>query len=211
VPSEVVEELTNSDAPPSLIGRKREVTVLFADLRGFTAFSEKRDPANVVALLNRFFDAMAAPLIACGGTIDKYIGDAVLAHFGGVRVDALAAEHAVRAALGMRASLVTLNRQLAEDGVPAFRFGVAINTGSCIVGNVGCSARMDYTVIGDAVNVAARVEGLTKGKDNCILITGATRALVSSRFVLERWPPTTVRGRQEEIDVYEVMAAQPDT
>jgi len=208
VPSEVIDELIEADGRLDVAGRQRSVTVLFADLRDFTAFSEKLEPAAVVSMLNRFFTAMAAPLVAHGGTIDKYIGDAILAHFGGLRADPDAAGHAVRAALAMRRALAELNLELADEGQGPLCFGVGINTGTCIIGNVGCPARMDYTVIGDAVNVAARIEGLTKKSPDTILVSAATHALLGPDFESTRRAPTSVRGRDELVEIYEILSAK---
>jgi len=205
VPAEVVNDLIEVGGTASLAGLERNVTVLLADLRGFTGFSEKRPPSEVVAVLNRFFSAMAAPLLAHGGTIDKYIGDSILAHFGGLRPDPAAPDNALQAALDMRVALGKLNDELTAQGTPALHFGVGINTGSCIIGNVGCAARMDYTVIGDAVNLAARVQELTKSKPDAILLTGATREGLTLEAKLTRWSPVSVRGRQDPVAIFEVL------
>lgn len=204
VPTEVIHELVDAKQPASTVGMEREVTVLLADLRGFTGFAEKHQPAEVVRVLNRYFEAMAGPLIEHGGTIDKYIGDAILAHFGGLHADPRAADNAVRAALGMREALRRLNAHHEAEGMPVLHFGVGINTGRCIIGNVGCAARMDYTIIGDAVNVAARVQELTKSTPDAVYITESTRARLTLGLSLPPLPPVSVRGRQRSVALYEV-------
>jgi adenylate cyclase len=209
VPEEVVNDLVETRQPASVMGAEREVTVLLADLRGFTGLAEKRHPAEMVRLLNRFFAAMASPVLDHRGTIDKYIGDSILAHFGGMRPDPEAADNAVRAALAMRTALGALDRELAEEGSISLHFGVGINTGRCIIGNVGCSARMDYTIIGDAVNVAARVQELSKDKLDSILITESTRARLLRDVELAALPPASVRGRERAVGVYEVLGLPP--
>jgi len=205
VPAEVVEEMVSPTRPGRIEGVEREVTVLLADLRGFTGFSERREPAEIVGVLNRFFEAMAGPLLLHRGTIDKYIGDSILAYFGGLEPDPSAADNAVRAALGMRAALRALNKRLEVEGFPAFHFGVGINTGKCILGNVGCAARMDFTIIGDAVNVAARVQELTKSEPDAIYITESTRSrLTTFDAPFPSLPPVSVRGRKRPVAVFEV-------
>lgn len=204
VPAEVVEEMVDSRRASRTEGVEREVTVLLADLRGFTGFSEQREPAEVVRVLNRFFEAMAGPLMQHRGIIDKYIGDSILAYFGGLEPDPSAADNAVRAALGMKDALVFLNQRHEAEGIPPLRFGVGINTGKCIVGNVGCAAKMDYTIIGDAVNVAARVQELTKDEPGAIFITQSTRSRLRERFPLSPLPPVSVRGRQRPVAMFRV-------
>jgi len=205
VPVEVVNDLVEVGGAASLVGLEREVTILLADLRGFTGFAEKRPPVQVVHMLNRFFSAMATPLLAHGGTIDKYIGDSILAHFGGLRPDPDAPDHAARAALDMRVALKNLNDELAQEGTAPLHFGIGINTGRCTIGNIGCAARMDYTVIGDAVNLTARVQELAKAKTDSILLTESTRSRVSSQFQVTAWDSVTVRGRQDPVAVFELL------
>ncbi|MEQ9323292.1 MAG: adenylate/guanylate cyclase domain-containing protein [Polyangiaceae bacterium] len=204
VPAEVVEEMVDSKRAGRTEGVEREVTVLLADLRGFTGFSERREPAEVVRVLNRFFEAMAGPVMLHRGIIDKYIGDSILAYFGGLEPDPSAADNAVRAALGMRDALRFLNQRHEAEGIPTLRFGVGINTGPCIVGNVGCAAKMDYTIIGDAVNVASRVQELTKERPDAIYITESTRSRLTVDLELPSLPPVSVRGRQRPVAVYRV-------
>ncbi|MEZ4440633.1 MAG: adenylate/guanylate cyclase domain-containing protein [Polyangiaceae bacterium] len=207
VPIEVVNELVEGGGPASLVGIERDVTVLLADLRGFTGFSEKRPPIEVVGVLNQFFTAMAGPILRYGGTIDKYIGDSVLAHFGGRRPQPDAPNHAVLAALEMREALVELNERM-QGIYPPLAFGVAINTGPCIIGNVGCAARMDYTIIGDTVNLTSRLEELTKQKPNSILLTEATKRRLSLDVAVEAWPTLSVRGREKPVLVYELVGPE---
>ncbi len=207
VPAEVINDLVEHGGPASLVGLERDVTILLADLRGFTTFAERRPPGEVVLVLNRFFEAMARPLLAHGGTIDKYVGDSILAHFGGLHPTRSAATDAVRAALAMRSALRALDEELRIEGLPSLHFGVGINTGRCILGNVGCAARMDYTIIGDAVNVAARVEELTKHKLDAVLITESTRLALEDDFELVAWAPVSIRGREQPVAVFEVVDA----
>ena len=208
VPKEVVDELLISENENSLEleGKCRDVTILFADLRQFTSFAELRPPAEVVKILNLYFQVMSTPILANFGTIDKYIGDAILAHFGAVREDEFAPLNAVRAALEMRNQLEAFNRELNENGIDPFQFGIGINSGDAIVGNIGCSARVDYTVIGDVVNLAQRIEEISKLSSGSILISGSTFERVREFFVVKPWYSYQVRGRKGTVEIYEVIS-----
>ncbi|MEM9695433.1 MAG: adenylate/guanylate cyclase domain-containing protein [Myxococcota bacterium] len=205
VPPEVVDQLVEGGGPASVVSIKRDVSVLIVDLRSFTTFVEEREPAVVVGYLNQLFAIMAEPILRFGGTIDKYMGDAILAHFGGLRPDRRSADRAVAAALNIRRDLRAADERFAQQNMPAFECGIAVSTGPCVVGNVGCIARMDHTVIGDAVNVAARLEELTKQAPDSILISGATRERLSVNVETRRWPEASLRGRKGEVEVWEVL------
>ena len=204
VPAEVVNDMVGG-ADALTQGVERVVTVLLADLRGFTRFSENRSPHEVVRILNRFFAAMARPLLEHGGTIDKYIGDSILAHFGGVDPDSNAPNRALLAARDMRRELRQLNREFLAEGLPELRFGVGLHTGRCIIGNVGCAARMDYTIIGDTVNLTARVEELTKSRPDSILFTESTRNALSIEADIKSLGRFDVRGRLAQAELFELL------
>jgi class 3 adenylate cyclase len=170
--SEEVREKLMHDPPPAG-GELAEVAVLFSDVRGFTTFSETMAPAELVTRLNTYFDAMVAPIRAEGGVVDKFIGDAIMAVFGGVLKLDDPAGAAVRAAFGMRERLAALNASWERDGIARIDAGVGVHFGAAVLGSIGSAERKDFTVMGDTVNTASRVEGLTKSAGHGILVTRA--------------------------------------
>jgi adenylate cyclase len=202
VSPEIATQLLHSDL--KLGGEEREVTILFSDLRGFTALSEKLPPAEVLALLNRYLDRMSGIVEKHGGVIDKYIGDAIMALFGAPVATEGAAARAIAAAREMKAALAQLNRELAAEGRPALALGIGINTGRVIAGNMGSKTRLNYTVIGDGVNLAARLEALTKEPthDARIIVSHATAAAANATGQLRALGAVTVKGRSEPVQIY---------
>jgi adenylate cyclase len=196
------------DDAPSLRGERRVVSVLFSDLRGYTTLSEAMTPEAIAAHLNEYFDAMRAAIFAYRGMINDFIGDAVMAVFGAPLSDPDHALHAVRAAAAMDRALADLNRRWTARGLPQFHMGIGIHTGSVFAGNVGGHDKIKYTVIGDPVNVGSRVEGLNKELGTTILITAETYAAVGDRVQVKDHGPMHVKGRVEEVRVYEVLAVE---
>jgi class 3 adenylate cyclase len=143
-------------------GVRQKVCVLFSDIRGFTTRSEKEQPEQIVALLNRYFEEMAQAVHAHNGTLDKFIGDGLMAFFGVPGESSNPARDALAAAQDMLRRLKELNLRLAADGIPEVEIGIGLHLGEAVVGHVGSSQRHEYTAIGDVVNLAARLEGLTK-------------------------------------------------
>lgn len=197
----VVEEILNQpeDFQALLQGRKLKAAVLFCDIRGFTTLSYKLPPEQLVALLNIYLNAMVEAVAAASGTIDKFIGDAVMAEFGspvsyGEQVDAM---NAIRAALGMRQSLAALRSQWQQEGKTLLYHGIGISYGEVIAGNIGSLRRLEYTVMGDTVNVASRVEGLTKHFWTDILITESLYQLVQEQIEVVFVGEHLLRGREE--------------
>ena len=160
VSPEVAAQLMRDGA--ALGGEEREVTILFADLRGFTTLSEKLSPRDLLTLLNRYLDRMSGAIESHGGVIDKFIGDAIMALFGAPVTQGDAADRALAAALAMERALVTLNTELAAEGISPLAIGIGVNTARVVAGNIGSHRRLNYSVIGDGVNVAARIESLTR-------------------------------------------------
>ncbi|MEW5854230.1 MAG: adenylate/guanylate cyclase domain-containing protein [Myxococcota bacterium] len=191
----------------ALGGERRTATVLFSDIRGFTRMSEEMAPEQVVAFLNRYLDLMVDCVITHRGTLDKFIGDAVMAVFGAPvsqgspREDAVAA---VSCALRMSERLAELNRERAAAGEPPIDIGIGIHTGELVAGNIGSTQRLQYTVIGDTVNLSSRLEGMTKTVGHRILISESTAQLVEGRFKLQALESLPVRGRMKAVQVYAV-------
>ena len=206
VSPEVAAQLMRDGA--ALGGELREVTILFADLRGFTTLSEKLNAPELVALLNRYLDRMSAAIEAHGGIIDKFIGDAIMALFGAPVALDDAADRAVAAALAMEKALVTLNAELAAEGRPPLAIGVGINTARVVAGNIGSHRRLNYSVIGDGVNVAARLQALTRTPEyrTNIILSAATLAALRARAEVSARPlgSAQVKGRAEPVEIFAV-------
>ena len=203
VSPEMCEEILKNPALLQLGGRRQEVTVLFADIKGFTAMSANLSPEEVVEVLNLFFTEMVDLVFEYQGTLDKYVGDALMAVFGVPVPLPDAATRAVQCAASMQRRLAELQ---AQGRTPIQGMRVGINTGEAIVGNIGSDKRMDFTVIGDAVNVAARLQELAKELEADTLVSAATYRQVEGRFQLEELTPVVLRGRQEATPIYRLVA-----
>ncbi|MBW3567953.1 MAG: CHASE2 domain-containing protein, partial [Proteobacteria bacterium] len=179
----------------------REITVLFSDIRGFTALSETRPPEEIVRLLNRYFARQVEVIFRFGGTIDKFIGDAIMAFWGAPVENPEQAEHAVRAALEMTRVVREFRDELAETGIE-FDIGIGLHTGQAVVGFIGAENRLDYTAIGDTVNLASRVEGQTKGVAR-VLVSDETRRRCADSFHFIDHGEFTVKGRARAVHLYE--------
>ncbi|OGB20447.1 MAG: hypothetical protein A3I66_18480 [Burkholderiales bacterium RIFCSPLOWO2_02_FULL_57_36] len=190
----------------SLSGRTRDVTVLFSDIRGFTALSESRPPQEVVTLLNRYFERQVEVVFRHGGTLDKFIGDCIMAFWGAPIDDTLHARRAVAAALEMQDALLEFKKELAMEGWDAadFEIGIGVHSGPAVVGFIGARRKLDYTAIGDTVNLASRVEGLTKGVAR-ILVTRETMIACqpSGEVDFESHGAFAVKGRAAAVELYE--------
>ena len=201
--SEQVKEKLLRD-PPSRQGETRTVVILFSDVRSFTSYSERVTPEQLVQRLNVYFDEMVAAITEHGGVVDKFIGDAVMAVFGGVLELDNPCESAIAAAHAMRERLDKLNERWRLQGEPPFDNGIGIHVGVVVQGNIGSRSRKDFTVIGDAVNIASRVEGLTKTYDRPVLITNQVYEQLSPelRERCTELGPVSLRGRGAAIEVY---------
>ena len=206
----VVAEILNQpdDYTKLIVGKELPAAVLFSDIRGFSRLSYHLPAEAMVSLLNTYLEAMVQDIMGYRGTIDKFIGDAVMAEFGsptsqGAREDAL---NAIRAGLSMRRSLADLRQRLLAAGQPALFHGIGINYGKVIAGNIGSVQRLEYTVIGDTVNVASRIESLTKRLGTDFLITASLYELVSQDVKVIAMGEYRLSGREEElIKVYSVV------
>jgi adenylate cyclase len=190
-------------------GESREVTILFADLRDFTALSERLDGKAVVATLNEFHTRMVDQLFAFGGTLDKYMGDGIMAYFGAPVAQPNHAEQAVRCALAMQEALTRLNGERTRRGEPPLHMGVGVHTGRAVLGDIGAPRRREYTAIGDTVNVAARIEQLTKIAGAPVLVSEETRQRAGDGFLFVPAEPVRVKGKSEPLQTYVPTASLP--
>jgi class 3 adenylate cyclase len=202
VSPEVAKELLESPDGLRLGGEKRVITVLMSDLRGYTRFAEQGDPAWVMEVLNGFLARMTDIVVAHGGTINEFIGDAIFAVFGAPLPHPDHAERAAATALAMQRAMADVNREHAARGLPRFEMGIGLNTGEAVVGNIGSQQRAKYAVVGSAVNVAARVEGATVGGQ--IFLSAATWDQVRELVDVAAPVPVAVKGLAEPLLLYEL-------
>ena len=205
VSPEIAAQLMREGA--ALGGEEREATILFADLRGFTTMSEKLRPQELLALLNRYLDRMSTEIERQGGVIDKFIGDAIMALFGAPVVQGDAAERAIAAALGMERALTQLNAELVAEGRPPLGMGIGINTARVVAGNIGSHRRLNYSVIGDGVNVASRLQSETRKAEfhANIITSAATVAAIRTKIcALRPLGSVQVKGRAEPVEIFAV-------
>lgn len=192
----------------ALGGENREATIFFSDIRSFTAMSEKMSPAEVVDFLNQYMTRMVDCVNKTNGVVDKYIGDAIMAVWGAPESSGSPAQDALNAvttALLMRKSLFDFNKERKEKNLPPVKIGCGINTGAVVAGQIGSNERMEYTVIGDAVNLASRTEALNKPFATDILITENTYALIKDKIIVEEMPGVHVKGKEDLIKMYAVI------
>lgn len=203
LPKQVVEEYDAGRIDLNLGGDRRNVTILFSDIRGFTTLCEERDARELTDQLIEYLTAMTDIIYCYRGTVDKYIGDAILAVFGAPVTHDDDADRAIQVAKEMRTALDELNRQWSRRGQPQLRIGIGLHSGQVVAGKVGSPDRMEYTVIGDAVNVASRIEGLTKELGESLLFSDATRERLSDQeatLVSE----SPIRGREKTVKLFTV-------
>ncbi len=186
-------------------GEALTVTILFTDIRSFTSISETMTAHELVKLLNEYFTEMVTVIMEEGGVVDKYIGDAIMAVFGAPVSKPDDARRAVRAAVRMRHALAVLNERLVARGAPPIKTGIGLHTGEVVAGNIGSEARMEYTVIGDAVNLASRLESSTKELGTDVLISEDTNALLDNEIETRAVREITVKGRAKPVLVFEVV------
>jgi adenylate cyclase len=210
MPQHVVNEILANPKALSLGGSNRTVTMLFSDIRGFTSMSETMPPETVVEVLNYYFSEMTPIVFEQDGLLDKYIGDGLMALFGVPYESDEAAANAVAAAINMQRRMLKINLELAKKGFPEIAIGIGINTGTVTIGYIGSEQRTDYTAIGDAVNLAARLEKHAGPWQ--ILISRSTMEAIGDRFPLAISGEITVKGRKEPVQIYEVLWRQaPET
>lgn len=207
VPPELVEEMSRDPESYTMQGRNAELTVLFADIRGFTSIAEGIEPRQLTQLINEYLTTMTAVIRRHRGTLDKYIGDAIMAFWGAPVEDSHHARHAVLAALEMQTALAELNPRLVARGWPALKVGIGINTGAVAVGDMGSSVRRAYTVMGDAVNLASRLEGISKYYGATVVVGEATRRAAEG-VVFRELDRVTVKGKGEPVTIFEPLGPE---
>jgi adenylate cyclase len=202
---DLLDKLIQNPETLSLGGESKELSILFSDIRGFTTISESMDPVSLINLLNRYFTPMTNTVLENGGMLDKYIGDAVMAFFNAPIDVKNHADASCKTALEMIEKLDVLNEVLILENLKPIKIGIGINTANVVVGNMGSDTRFNYTVIGDGVNLASRVEGLTKNYGVDILITEFTVAKISNNFTYREIEPVKVKGKDESVLLYQLM------
>jgi adenylate cyclase len=207
----VVEQVSQHPELLTLGGEKRELTVLFSDIRDFSTFSEALAPEVLVQLLNEYFNAMTQAIVADDGLLDKYIGDGIMAVYG---APLPLPEHAYRAchtALRMLETLRVLQPRWQERGLPVIQIGIGINSGAMVVGNMGSDLRFSYTVMGDEVNLGARLEGVTKEYGTPIIISETTWEYVRDCFATRELDIIRVKGKDQPTRIFEILGMSPLT
>jgi adenylate cyclase len=205
VPVEVVRTLVASGSEASLGGKRAEITVHFSDITSFTTIAESMDPEQLVELLSEYLSAMSAEILASSGTIDKFIGDAIMAFWGAPRPVDDHAFVACRTVLANQRTLAECGARWTARGLPALRAKIGLHTGSAVVGNIGSDARLDFTAIGDTVNLASRVEGLNKVYGTEVIITDATYRRVEGRVVARTLDRVAVKGKAQGVTIHELL------
>ena len=208
VPPELVEEMSRDPENYSMAGRKAELTVLFSDVRGFTTISEGLEPDQLASLMNEYLGAMTVVVRKHRGTLDKYIGDAIMAFWGAPVDDPEHAKNAVRTGLEMHVALDELNKGLLARGWPELKIGVGVNTGTMTVGDMGSPVRQSYTVMGDAVNLGSRLEGITKQYGVGMIAGESTRELLKKEFVFRELDRVRVKGKEDPVAIYEPVGEE---
>jgi adenylate cyclase len=201
--SSVAEDILQSGGA-SLRGTSREVVVFFSDIRDFTKFSEGPTAEEVVEMLNEYFEIMVGIINRSGGVVDKFIGDAIMAVWGAPTSSGHDQEHALKACLDMRQALAELNERRAARGKTPIKIGMGVHSGRAISGTIGSTERMEYTVIGDTVNMAARIEASTKAFGTDLLVSAVTADIVKEQFILEKAGNVEVKGISEPLTLYKI-------
>ncbi len=207
--STVTDDLLKGDL--NLGGKKKEVTVFFSDIRGFTKFSEGHTPEEVVAMLNEYFQIMVGIITKNHGIVDKFVGDAIMAIWGAPNTTGEDPKHAVKACLEMRTALDELNKKRIARGHSEIKIGMGLHSGPAISGTIGSTERMEYTVIGDTVNMASRIESSTKAFGSDLLVSEATLAGLEDKFIFALAGEAEVKGQAEPIKMFRVKGYFTET
>jgi adenylate cyclase len=210
VPADLVSQLVGQKQDASLGGVCRQLTILFSDIANFTSISEHLEPEVLVQDLCEYFNVISRTILAAKGTLDKYIGDSVMAFWGAPVALDQHAYHACMAAVAAQDRLASLFRQWESKGKTRFATRIGIHTAEVIVGNMGYEERLNYTVVGDGVNLASRLEGLNKFYGTSTLVSHTTEALIRDHFEFRRVDRVAVKGKTEGVDVFELLALKGD-
>jgi adenylate cyclase len=202
---QIVDGIVKSDLQVNLGGARKVVTVLFSDIRNFTTITESHPPDQLVRILNEYFTGMAEVIFAHQGSLDKYIGDAIVAVFGSLIPLENPETHAVEAAIEMMRRLEELNRMWEGRGDFPMSMGIGVNTGEVFLGNIGSAERMEFTVIGDTVNVASRFSSLARAGQ--ILVTNTVMPRLGPDIPIKEHPPSEIKGKSGKLEVFEVLYA----
>ena len=205
VSDQVIEQVLKSPDQLALSGERKRISVLFSDIRNFTTRSESVPAEQVVTYLNEYFTAMVRAIHKHKGTVDKFMGDGIMAIFGAPLEDPQSASNAVRAALEMQSELDSLNQVLKSRGIAPIRIGVGIHTGEAVVGNIGSPQKMEYTAIGDVVNTSSRLEGLNKKYDSEILISEDTYSQLDGEVSVKHLGEEMMKGKKKAVSIYRVL------
>jgi len=205
VPKQLVRQLIQSGEPLELGGRRREITLLFTDIEGFSTIADREQPERLMGYMSRYLATVTDVVMRHDGTVDKFIGDAVMAFWNAPVPDDVHVAKACAAALECRDRIDALNREFAAEGWPAFRTRFGLHTGEAIVGNVGSSERMSYTAMGSTVNLAARLEQLNKEHGTRILASEAIRARTAGRFAFRGVGSVVPKGLSRRVEVFELL------
>ncbi|UCE38559.1 MAG: adenylate/guanylate cyclase domain-containing protein [Thermoplasmata archaeon] len=204
----VIDNLIKNPDRIKLGGEKRNITIFFSDIRGFTPISEKLDPEELVRLLNEYLTEMTSIIRRDRGLVDKYMGDAIMAFWGAPLDLPDHAEMACSSCLDMMDKLGELQKKWKKEGIPSFNIGIGLNSGDAIVGNMGSFDRFDYTALGDNVNLASRMEGLNKLYGTNIIITENTHKIVKDKFEFRKLDAVKVKGKKKPILIYELLSGK---
>jgi len=204
----VLNSILNDPSKLALGGQRENLTVLFTDIRGFTTISESKQPEEVVAILNEYLSEMVKIIFKYDGTLDKFIGDAIMAFWGAPIPQNDHPRRAIRCALEMTEALKSLNEKWAKENKPQIKIGIGLNSGDMVVGNMGSAERMDYTVIGDNVNLASRLEGLTKEYGTTIIISESTYNAVKDLVEVKELGEVKVKGKTIPVKIYTVTGSK---
>ncbi len=208
VSKHVMEKILESETPPALKGERRKVTVLFTDIRDFSRLVESLQPEEVVELLNEYLEAMLSVIFENHGTLDKFTGDGLMVEFGAPLDDPSQEKDAVKTAIEMQLALKALNRKRAAAGRPILEMGIGINTGLAVMGNIGSDKRMEYTAIGDTVNVASRLKTASREKKAAILISESVKEGLGGLYHAKDLGPAMLPGRADSIRVFAIEAGE---
>ncbi|HNS09093.1 MAG TPA: adenylate/guanylate cyclase domain-containing protein, partial [Candidatus Ozemobacteraceae bacterium] len=210
VPSEIVQGLVHSRDEARLQAQAEEITLMFTDISDFSSITERVAPAELMKQLSEYFDCIAAVIHRHGGTIDKYIGDSVMAFWGAPARDARQAEHACAAALEIEAAIKKLNARWLAENSDQLKTRIGINTGISLIGNFGSSDRFNYTAVGDSVNLASRLEGLNKIYGSEVIVSESTVAVAGKSFIFRPLDLVAVKGRKKSVRIFQLLGRADD-